>query len=94
MGRVCVDHRGQRRTYQDPRGFIQWPSALLGREQEGGEERAFDEFLEDILGGYHELHSKAMALVRMANRLRREVTVTGSARGQRLHKNVVEGDRP
>jgi hypothetical protein len=54
MGCVCVDHRGQRRTYEDPRRFIQWPAALLGREQEGGEERALDEFLEDVLVQPHE----------------------------------------
>lgn len=52
---VCVDHGGQRRTYEDPRRFVKWLASLLGREQEGGEERALDEFLKSILGQPHEL---------------------------------------
>jgi hypothetical protein len=47
--------------------------SVLDREQEGGEERALNEFLEDVLGQPHESHPKAMALVHTANRLDHEV---------------------
>ena len=76
MGCICVDHRGQNRTYEDPRRFMQWPAAFLGREQKGSEERALDEFLEDILGQPHESHTNAMALVDTANRQRWDVIVS------------------
>jgi hypothetical protein len=52
---VCVDHSGQRRTYEDPRRFVKRLASLLGSEQEGSEERALDEFLESSLGQPHEL---------------------------------------